>query len=104
MRLVKQRRLYALVRKDLSVAQRAVQASHAIAEFLLRGPKTEWDNGTIVILGVKDEGELRTWATWLEVKRTPYTAFREPDIGNQMTALATVDGGNVFHRLALLEG
>lgn len=99
-----ERRLYALVRKDLTPAQQAVQASHAIAEFLLRGPKTEWSNGTIVILGVEDEGELKTWATWLEIKGKPFTAFREPDIGNQMTALATVDGGNVFHRLALLDG
>ena len=102
MRLV-ERRLYALVRKDLTPGQRAVQASHAIAEFLLRGPKTEWDNGTIVLLGVEDEGELKTWATWLEIKGKPYAAFKEPDIGNQMTALATVDGGSVFQRLALLE-
>jgi hypothetical protein len=30
--------LYVVVRKDLSVQQQAVQAGHAVAEYLLKGP------------------------------------------------------------------
>ena len=54
-------KLYALVRKDLSPSQRAVQAGHAVAEWLLRGPKTDWDNGTLIYLGVRNEDELNCW-------------------------------------------
>jgi len=52
-----------LVRKDLSKSQQAVQAGHVVAEYLLRGPRTVWDNGTLVYLGVRDENELKFWGT-----------------------------------------
>ena len=99
----RERRLYALVREDLTPAQRAVQAGHAIAEYLLRCPRTEWDNGTIVLLRVRDEGELLAWADRLEARGLPFAAFREPDIGDRMTALAVVDGGSIFGRMDLME-
>ena len=55
-------KLYVLVRKDLSKSQQAVQAGHAVAEFLLRGPSTFWGNGTLVYLGVHNETELKWWS------------------------------------------
>jgi len=59
---MKSKKLYVLVRKDLSVSQRAVQAGHAVAEWLLHGPETKWNNGTLIYLGVKHEMELEKWA------------------------------------------
>jgi hypothetical protein len=49
------------VRKDLSKSQQAVQAGHALAEYLLHGPSTAWQNGTLIYLGVKNENELKFW-------------------------------------------
>jgi hypothetical protein len=55
------RKLFVLVRRDLSKGQQAVQAGHAVAEYLLRGPATFWENGTLVYLSIKDEMNLRLW-------------------------------------------
>jgi hypothetical protein len=57
------RKLYILVRRDLSKSQQAVQGGHAVAEYLLRGPSTDWSNGTLVYLSVRDENELKFWGT-----------------------------------------
>jgi hypothetical protein len=95
-------KLYVLVRKDLSLAQQAVQAGHAVAEYLLRGPKSSWPNGTLVYLGVTDEERLNRWSVKLDFLGVPFVTFKEPDIGNQVTALAAVTNNEkVFRSLQL---
>lgn len=90
------KKLYILVRKDISKSQQAVQAGHAVAEYLLRVPNTHWDNGTLIYLGVKNERELIEWGN----KLSSWIGFREPDIGNQLTAIATEE--NLFKNMRLL--
>ena len=58
------KKMYVLVRKDLDPVYRGVQGTHAVAEYSLRGNKRlydEWDNSTLVFVGVKNEGALEFW-------------------------------------------
>jgi hypothetical protein len=95
-------KLYVLVREDLPVAQQAVQAGHAVAEYLLRGPSSSWPNGTLVYLSVPDEERLNRWGVNLDFLGVPFVVFKEPDIGNEVTALAAVTNDErVFRSLQL---
>lgn len=97
------KKLYVLIRKDLSQSYQAVQAGHAVAEWLLRHQgQNEWDNGTLVYLGVDNEETLKHWTFKLDVKGIEWTGFTEPDIGNQITAIACLSDGKVFSNLKLL--
>ena len=95
-------KLYVIVRKDLSISQRAVQAGHAVAEFLLHGPFSRWTNGTLVYLGVKGLRQLENLKYKLELYDIPYIEFREPDIGDEVTAIATDQHCELFERIRLL--
>lgn len=95
-------KLFVLTRRDLSPEQRAVQSGHALAEFLLKH-KTFWDNGTLIYLGVDDLEQLERWMFKLDRKNIRYSVFREPDIGNEITSLATDwNDSNLFSKLELL--
>lgn len=93
-------RLYVIVRKDLSESYRAVQAGHAVAEWLLHD--RSWNNETLIYLGVEDENDLLRWADRLDFKNIKYIGFNEPDINNELTAIATVCNDGIFKRLKLL--
>jgi len=92
-----------IVRKDLSTSQQAVQAGHAVAEFLLHGQFfRRWQNETLIYLGVKGLIQLTNLKRKLDMNDIPYVEFREPDIGNQLTAIATDHHSKIFERMNLL--
>ena len=95
-------KLYVIVRKDISDSQRAVQAGHAVAEFLLRGPFTEWKNGTLVYLGVDNLFQLEKLKYQLTLNDISFVEFKEPDIGNETTAIATDRYSKLFKKINLL--
>ena len=95
-------KLYVIVRKDLSVSQRAVQAGHAVAEFLLRGPFSRWTNGTLIYLGVKGLNQLENLKRKFENDGIDYIEFKEPDLNNEVTAIATDEPNKFVERLNLL--
>lgn len=99
---MKDLKLYVIARKDLNPSYQAVQAGHAVAELLLRGQISSWDNGIMIYLGVKDEDELKYWADKLEFKDIDFAGFIEPDLNNELTAIAAVHTGEVFNNLKLL--
>ena len=90
--------MYVLVRQDLTKAQQAVQGGHALARFLLDGP-TQWPNGTLIYLGVKNEIHLKKWMYKLEGLGIKYKKWMEPDMNNQFTALAAYAERDIFRRL-----
>jgi len=93
--------LYVILRNDLTRSQKTVQAVHASAEFLLHEKSHTWDNGTVVCLKVRDEEELLNIEKRLRELALKYRSFREPDTGNDMTALALVGRKNLFRDLTL---
>lgn len=96
------KKLYVIVRKDLSKSQQAVQGGHALAEYVLQNRDTVWDNGTLVYLGIRDEGELKDLTNALEYDRICHTIFREPDIGDEITAIASLGNNEHFKRMSLI--
>lgn len=98
-------KLYALNRLDILPAYRSCQAGHAIAEWLLHAPqgqRKQWKNGTLIYLGIRDEDELIHWTKKLDQKGIEWIGFREPDLDNQLTAIACLSDGRPFSNLKLL--
>lgn len=94
--------MFVIVRKDLSISQRAVQAGHALAAYLMCGPSSRWQNGTLIYLGVKGLKQLENLKHKFELVGIPYVAFREPDLHNEITAIATDQESKHTERLNLL--
>ena len=96
------KKMYVLVRKDLSKSQQAVQGGHAVAEYLLHVHDDSWSNGTLVYLAIRNENDLMFWEETLKHNSIDYAVFREPDIGNQLTAISVVSDGDLFKKERLL--
>lgn len=80
--------VYCVVRKDLSPAQKAVQSSHACMESARTFLKPEDEHPSVIIVEVKSEDKLKMIIEELKGK-VEYKAFKESDMDNQYTALAT---------------
>lgn len=94
--------MFVIVRKDISKIQQAVQAGHALAEYLLKNPSTKWTNGTLIYLGVKSINQLENLKQKFELENIPYKEFIEPDLNNQVTAIATDMDNRYIRKLNLL--
>lgn len=115
------KKLYVLVRSDLSKSQQAVQACHAVAQILGDGL---WDvdrcgeeiwpreiegwstnEGHLVILKTKDEEMLKLWEQEIPGSYTT-SIFYEPDLNDEATAIAVIDYNgeleDLFGKLPLL--
>jgi peptidyl-tRNA hydrolase len=95
-------KMFVIVRKDLSTSQQAVQAGHALARFLMHGPFSRWQNGTLIYLGVKGRNQLENIKRKFEREDIPHMEFREPDLNNEITAIATDMNNQYIEKLNLL--
>lgn len=78
-------KLYVLIDKRLSNSQRAVQGAHAVAEWLIHRPNSvaKQTQGPLVLLKVD------SLSPYLH---KDHEGFYEPDLGWELTAIATLDG------------
>jgi hypothetical protein len=98
-----EKKMYVLVRRDLSDRYRFVQGMHALAQLQQEHPADfeAWHNTTICVLGVRNLIELRAWQVELMKKKYNFSGFFEPDLDTQITAIACYDDGLIFEGLDL---
>lgn len=95
-------KLYVLVRTDLKRSSPAVQAGHAVAQWLIDHPNNEWFNQTLVYLNIGDIVSLNNIKNKLHYKDIDYTVFKEPDLNDEITAIACLTDKKIFNGLTLL--
>jgi len=104
---IKKERIYTITRKDISFGQKIVQSNHASTQYLIdHSPHTKgkWNNGSIICLELGNEKSLKRWIKKLENNNIDYSLFREPDMDNQITAIAALSCGEIFHGIPLING
>lgn len=103
-------KLFLIVRADLSVAQRAVQAAHALREFSEHHPEVDraWytSSNHLALLEVPDMRALEALLIRALDRELPVVGFHEPDRDGELTAIALGPSGRRLVRglpLALRE-
>lgn len=85
-------KLYVLTRADLSPGQQATQSCHAAFQFAYEHPvlfRRWFEQSTyLVLLTVADEEALVRHAHLLQDHQQALSEWHEPDMGNQLTAVA----------------
>lgn len=77
-----------MVRTDLPLPQQAVQACHAAYE--AGSLSSDAEDIYLILCQVKDEKKLQLESEKLNGAGIEHALFREPDLGGQATALATL--------------
>ena len=89
-------KLYTVTRKDISPGYQAVQSSHAYVRFCMEHPEIarEWyeNSETMCSLSVADEKELQELLDEASRLGITVSAFFEPDIDFQLTAITLAPG------------
>jgi hypothetical protein len=80
----------------------AVQGGHALADFLLRKKQNDWNNNYLIYLTVRDEKALQKLRDKLIYKDIEIGSFKEPDLKDELTALAIENNQSLFKRLQVL--
>lgn len=89
-------KLYVVVRADLPPGPQAVQSMHAARQFTAEHPEVEREwfekSNHLALLRVPDERSLERLIERAEMRGVRYSVFREPDLGNCLTAAAFEPG------------
>ncbi len=91
-------KLYVLVDKSLRPVYGCVQGGHAVAQWLLDHPGQTWNNSYLIYL----KCNLFSMRRRLIKLQRDFSEFREPDLNNELTAIAIEDNGKLFRNLKLV--
>ena len=80
-------KLYILIDNDLDPIYGAVQAGHAVAEWLIEHGQVKWNNEYLIYLKA-DLEDIQDNYLELYCARDKETLFFEPDLDNRLTAIA----------------
>jgi DNA-binding transcriptional LysR family regulator len=90
-------RLHLVVRRDLPPGDQAVQAAHALRQFTAEHPDIDrqWfeQSNTLALLAAPDERTLARMLDRAFDLGIRAAAFREPDLGGSLTAIAIEPAG-----------
>lgn len=78
-----------------------VQGAHAVAQYCLDFPNSDWKNQYLIFVKVDNEERLKQLEWKLLESGEQFSKFYEPDIGNQLTAVACYTCSKAFSRLKL---
>lgn len=89
---INNQKLRVVTRRDLPIAYQAVQSGHAAIDFqhehAVEAKEWQTKSNYLAFLTVADEQELIKLATKAILMGIKHTVFREPDINNEITAIA----------------
>lgn len=87
-----------VTRQDLTLGYQIVQTAHATAEFVLNHPQVarQWreESQYMVALSVPNESELSALMDKASKFNIHFSEFREPDVGNEITAVVFAPSEN----------
>lgn len=92
-------RLYVLIDNNLDSIYGCVQGGHVVAQWLLNHPNQDWNNSYLIYVSA----DISKWKEKLDILEVDYTEFREPDLNNQVTALAILNNDKMFKNLKLVK-
>ncbi len=85
-------KLFIITREDLNPGYQLVQTTHAAIYFSVKYPETllQWhtQSNYLACLSAKDENHLKTLISKCEANNLKFVVFTEPDVDNQITAIA----------------
>lgn len=81
--------MYVIIRNDLNNAQKAVQGMHAAIESTREFIKPDHIHPSLVLCIVKNESKLKKVIQELHDNKIKIKTFREPDLNDSITAIAT---------------
>lgn len=99
-------KLFILVRNDIPLPNQCVQACHVTERWTYLNETHDNSSGgegygTTVVLSVPDAIILSQWMRKMLQKSIDYEMFREPNLGNEVTAIACLTDTNIFSDLPM---